>query len=140
MTDISGRYDFRRSDDPNARVMQILQIPGPAFEGQIDQSPINIDYAEASNVITLNDARRPGEIFYVTYYTGSVMCDADGGVLGMGGEFRELELSGGIQLRGAEVATRESGVAGGTATALRTPEIVVTKTLQGSWYAIWFGT
>jgi hypothetical protein len=68
------------------------------------------------------------------------MCDADGGVLGMGGEFRELELSGGIQLRGAEVATRESGVAGGTATALRTPEIVVTKTLQGSWYAIWFGT
>jgi hypothetical protein len=139
MVDISGRYDFHR--DASAPGMQIVRVDatGQILEGQIGQSPIHGQYDAATNAIAFNDARRPGDTLFVTYYTGYVMLNNQGGVYGMAGTYQELELLPIVPpLPLAEARAGATTAASGleTAAPARTPEFGIT-TVQGPWYAIW---
>lgn len=141
MADISGRYDFHR--DSSSPGMQIVRVDntGRILEGQIGQAPITGQYNASGNSISFNDARQPGDTLYVTFYTGSVMMNADGSVYGMAGTYQELTLIFIGPIKGVKAAERAAGTASRvgtaseTAVATKVPQVEVT-TVHGAWFAL----
>lgn len=143
MADISGRYDFHR--DSSSPGMQIVRVDGTGriLEGQIGQAPITGQYNASDNSVSFNDARQPGDTLYATFYTGSVMMNADGSVYGMAGTYQELTLIfiGPIPIKGVRAAERPAGTASSianasaTAVATKVPQVEVT-TVHGAWFAL----
>jgi|SRR5262245_27699171 len=113
MADITGYYEFHRDCPAKQLTIQAVGGAGDLEFASIDR-PIHGHYNATTNAITFNDAWRPGEIIWVTYYTGYAMPTGDGGVCAMAGTWQELRL----EFDG---------------------DRIVIETVHGSWYAIWQG-
>lgn len=140
MIDISGRYEFHR--DGFSPGMQIVRVDhtGQILEGQVGDAPIRGQYHTDTNAIDFNDARQPGGTLFVTFYTGYVMLNSQGGVYGMAGSYQELTIS-----RGGSIATRTAEAPAGPAApgakaaataAVETAPNFGVSTLHGAWFAI----
>jgi hypothetical protein len=103
---------------------------GALLESYIEGVQIHGQYDAATNRITFNDARQPGETLWVSFYSGYVMPTGEGGVCAMAGTYTEQELifEEGAIARG--VSNRDVAGLGG---------ILVRPTLHAAWYAIWQG-
>ena len=137
MVNIDGRYDFHR--DGVDLGMQIVEVDpsGQIVEAQIGQSPMHGVYNPTTDGISFNDARQPGDTLFVTYYTGYVMLNGAGAVSAMAGTYQEQELVIGPVREAARLSAASESAAGGTATVVPAPGVVVRITRQGGWYATW---
>jgi len=121
MSSIVGIFEFHRgTPDPQA-----LRVPGVSASGDLEYAtiitnwtrpnesirPIQGTYNDQTKEIKFNDASEPGDVFFTTFYQGSVIPAPPGEMYGMAGTFHEQTIT------------------------LR-PTFSVT-TLQGVWYAIW---
>jgi hypothetical protein len=133
MADLSNtRWEFHRACPAEGLVLGEVEASGAIRNCVIqlvtgEQFPINARYNATTNVITLNDARKPGEKLFVSFYTGFVMSTGDQAPCAMAGTYHEQE----IIIEPAEVAAH---VAGG-ATGISLPTAVI----HAAWYAIYQG-
>jgi hypothetical protein len=107
---ITGIYEFHRECPSGELTIQGVGGLGQLEGASIGNEPIEGHYDASTNAISFDDARRPGDLFWVTSYTGYAMPTGEGGVCAMAGTWRELTYT--FNPRG-------------------------TQTRHGSWYATW---
>ena len=112
LADISGYWEFHRACPSEQMTILGVGGSGQLEFSSIENEPIEGHYDAATNAISFDDARHPGELFWVTSYTGYVMPTGEGGACAMAGTWWELTFN--INPRGIQ-------------------------TRRGSWYAIWQG-
>jgi hypothetical protein len=100
---------------------------GALVGSDINNIPINGNYNAATNAISFNDARWPGDRLFVSFYTGYVIPNEEGGACAMAGTYQEAELifeEGGIG-RDRDITAVGPGLT------------VAYPTIHAAWYAIW---
>lgn len=129
MADISGYWEFHRACP--AENMTILGVgdTGALVDSDINNIPINGNYDATTNAISFNDARRPGAILFVSFYTGYVIPTGEGGACAMAGTYQEAEL-----IFEESTIDRDRDIA-----AVGPSLTIAYTTLHAAWYAIWQG-
>jgi hypothetical protein len=100
---------------------------GALVGSSINNVPINGNYNAATNAISFNDARQPGDTLFVSFYTGYVIPNEEGGACAMAGTYQEAELF-----------FEESGIGQNRDIATIASNLTVAyPTIHAAWYAIW---
>ena len=146
MANITGSWEFHRACPPEVLVIGAVDDAGGLVDAYITDAADNMvtlngHYDAATNQISFNDARLPGETLFVSFYTGYVMptgaaklddagnpIPGDEGVCAMAGTYTEQEIIFEQYLAERHVEERRVAGLGG---------ILATPTLHAAWYAIW---
>lgn len=128
MADISGYWEFHRACPSEDMNINEVSDTGALLYSAINGRTINGNYNATTNAISFNDAR-PGQILYVSFYTGYVLLNEEGGPCAMAGTYQEAEL-----------IFEESGTDSDRDAAEAAPGITIPiTTFHSAWYAIWTG-
>ena len=135
MADITGYWEFHRACPAEQMTIGLVGDTGALLEstitplGSTDSTPINGNYDASTNAISFNDARQPGEILFVSFYTGYVMLTEEGSPCAMAGTYQEAEL-----------IFRESSINQNLDIAAAGPGLTIASpTIYAAWYAVWQG-
>lgn len=112
MADIRGFYEFHRDCPSQQLIITEVDQHGSLSSASIDNTAINGTYTSSTNAISFNDAPGPGDLFYVSFYSGFAIPNEAGGVCALAGTYHELL----IRFSPFSLETKQSG-----------------------WYAIWRG-
>jgi hypothetical protein len=127
VADITGTWEFHRACPAETMYISGISDTGALVGSSIDNVPINGNYNAATNAISFNDARRPGETLFVSFYTGYVIPNEEGGACAMAGTYQEAEL-----------IFEESSIDRDRDIAAVGPGLTVAyPTIHAAWYAIW---
>jgi hypothetical protein len=108
MADISGYWEFHRACPHEDMTILNVDAAGALVDSSIGTQPIHGHYNAATNAISFNDQRFPGQVIRVSYYTGFVLVQAEGGApCAMAGTYHELILTG--QRPNFHIETFQSG-------------------------------
>jgi hypothetical protein len=127
MADITGSWEFHRACPAEDMFIGGVDSTGALVGSTINNISIHGNYNAATEAISFNDARQPGDTLYVSFYTGYVMPNSEGGACAMAGTFQEAELI--IEGSGLD-RNRDIDEAGPGLT-------VAFPIVHGAWYAIW---
>ena len=130
MANISGYWEFHRACPAEEMGIFGVDNTGALLNSSINNAPINGNYNATTNAISFNDARQPGATLFVSFYTGYVMPDGQGGACAMAGTFQELELIFEQALSAAPTPSPGPSPI---------PHPTVYNTVYGAWYAIYQG-
>jgi hypothetical protein len=92
MATIEGHWEFHRACPAQRLSIAKIDGTGALLDSFIDGVAINGHYDKATNAISFNDAQHPGAILFVSFYTGYVIPDGDGGSCAMAGTYQEAEF------------------------------------------------
>lgn len=125
MVDITGSWEFHRACPSEDMFIGGVDHTGALVGATINDISINGNYNAATETISFNDARHPGDTLFVSFYTGYVMPNAEGGACAMAGTFQEAELivEGSSIDRNREIAEAGPGLT------------VAFPLVHGAWYA-----
>jgi hypothetical protein len=93
MADIIGNWEFHRSCPSEGMTIFSVDSSGNLFAELGDEGePIHGVYDANTQLISFNDARQPGDVLFVSFYTGYVMVNEQGDPCAMAGTWQEAEL------------------------------------------------
>ncbi len=97
MANIKGTYVLEPASNGISLDIGPINSSG-AFQGvlqsQTNSTPIHGSYDASTNQLSFNDAWSPGQVLFVTFYTGHAIlgANAEGGVQGLAGTWQLLTL------------------------------------------------
>lgn len=92
MADISGYWEFHRSCPAEDMTILSVDAAGDFVDSTIESEPIHGHYDANTQQISFNNARQPGDVLFVSFYTGYVMLNEQGGPCAMAGTWQEAEV------------------------------------------------